>query len=443
MQRNGLPINRTRCFPATQNSVVTIPLGLIIDMTPNLDSIQTGLMDLSMPKRFDDCHRADTARWRCRFRLLAYALILLAISPVVSSLSANETESGSGSRQYLNQAVASIPFQQLNQQTREKVMAVVERPSIYRRLPVTTIQADPDYFQYLTRYPEVVVNIWQLMGVTQMTTERTGPFTLDTDDGSGTISKIDLVYGNENLHIFHGTGSYEGPMIRRRLTGSCVLILQTKYTADKFGRPQAINQLDVFVKIDNAAVGLVAKTIAPLVGSTADANFLESIKFVERLNETTESNGPGVQQMATRFQVDDDVRNGFIEVAGQVFERSTIKDRGFSNPPSVAKPIGSRPISVEPTQNQLPVTTPYSIRTPTNSLQTNPPSPPPSITPDVNRQGNLVPHSSRGDNSETNRKGSATIDASGYRAAARPAGYEAPDYNSHGGMTRVPWTHQR
>jgi hypothetical protein len=276
-----------------------------------------------------------------------------------------------------------------------------------------------------------------------MTTERTGPFTLDTDDGSGTISKIDLVYGNENLHIFHGTGSYEGPMIRRRLTGSCVLILQTRYAADQFGRPQATNQLDVFVKIDHAAVGLVAKTIAPLVGSTADANFLESIKFVERLNETTESNGPGVQQMATRFQVDDDVRNGFIEVAGQVFERSAIKDRGFSNPPSVAKPIGSRPISVEPIRSHLPVTTPYSIRTPTNSLQANPAPLPPSITPDANPQRNRGTYSSPENDSETNRQTSLHIDASGYRAAARPAGYKAPDYDSHGGMIRVPRTHQR
>ena len=231
-------------------------------------------------------------------------------------------EPGSSKRQFRNQAIQSIPYQQLNKQTIDKIQGILEKPSIYRRLPITSISADPDHFRFLVRYPEVIVNIWQLMGVTKMTTERTGPYTVATNDGAGTISELELVYGNENTHIFYGKGTYEGPVIRKKLTGKCVLVLNTNYTTGADGKPVATNQLDVFLKVEGTTLGLVAKTIQPIVGATADHNFVESLKFVQRLNDTTEKNGPGVQQMAGRLDIDPEVRKKYETVAGVVFERA-------------------------------------------------------------------------------------------------------------------------
>lgn len=230
--------------------------------------------------------------------------------------------SGSGSKSLRKQTVNAIPIQALNAQAREKIVDILKKPSIYRQLPVTSINADPDYFRFLIRYPEVVVNIWQLMGITNMTTERTGPFTVTTDDGAGTVSQLELVYGTDNLHIFYGEGSYEGPILKRKLTGKCVLVLRTESKFDEVGKPVATSQLDVFLKIENATAGLIAKTIQPVVGSTADHNFVESLKFVQRLNETTSKNGPGVQRMGKKLKIEPAVREGFNEVIELVFQRA-------------------------------------------------------------------------------------------------------------------------
>ena len=121
--------------------------------------------------------------------------------------------SGSSSKHLRKQTINSLPYHQLNQQTKEKISDILQKPSIYRQLPVTSINADPDYFRFLVRYPEVIVNIWQLMGITKMSTERTGLYSLATNDGAGTICSLELVYGTDNLHIFYGTGTYEGPFI--------------------------------------------------------------------------------------------------------------------------------------------------------------------------------------------------------------------------------------
>ena len=88
-----------------------------------------------------------------------------------SVLEANDNSpSGSSSKSLRKQTVNSIPLQALNAQSRERIVDILRKPSIYRQLPVTSINADPDYFRFLIRYPEVVVNIWQLMGITKMTT---------------------------------------------------------------------------------------------------------------------------------------------------------------------------------------------------------------------------------------------------------------------------------
>ena len=100
-----------------------------------------------------------------------FVIWAMLLSPVAV---AQESNVGSGKRQYRVQALQSIPFHQLNQPTKDKLNSVVQNPSIYRRLPITTINSDPDYYRFLVRYPEVLVDIWQLMGVTKMSTQRTG-----------------------------------------------------------------------------------------------------------------------------------------------------------------------------------------------------------------------------------------------------------------------------
>jgi len=257
------------------------------------------------------------------FSLTFGTTFLIVVSFCVASVTAEEqlTE-GSSNKKFRKQTVQSIPLQKLNQQTRDKISGVLNKPSIYRRLPVTAISADPDHFRFLVRHPEVIVKIWQLMGVTQMETKRTGPYTVKTNDGAGTISSLELVYGTENLHIFYGTGTYEGPVLKRKLTGDCVLVLRSESQVGVDGKPVQTSQLDVFLRVRNATIGLIAKTIQPLVGTTADHNFVESLKFVQRLNETTAKNGPGVEQMSKRLDIDADVRRKYVEIIDLVFQRA-------------------------------------------------------------------------------------------------------------------------
>ena len=281
-----------------------------------------------------------------------------------------ELTTGSSARKLRQEVVKQLPWAQLNPETKAKIGDVVDKPNMYRSLPRMAIQIDREYLNFLIRHPEVVVNIWELMGITEMKAKRIAPYVIETDDGAGTTSNMELVYGSNDTHIFYGEGQYEGPVLRKTLNARCVIVVRTSPRKQGVGlagqaagvvnkERQMVCQLDVFLKIQNAAAGFVVRTIQPIVGPTADHNFAESMKFLQRLNETTEQNGYGVQEMGKKLSVDRPVQQKFILIAGDVHQRAASRaalgnggkydvDFGGAKPSPAASgaisPIGAHPL---------------------------------------------------------------------------------------------------
>ncbi len=288
--------------------------------------------------------------------------ILFAVSfQPVSAQQTSGNSTGSSHRTYRIEGIKAIPFAKLNANAQKRIKDVVNRPSFYRRLPVQSIDADPDYFRLLVRKPELIVSIWQLMGVTQMSTQRTGPFSVRANDGAGTISDIELIYGNERLHVFYCTGSYQGPLLKQKLNGRCVIVLQTqsKETATGF---ELTNVLDVYLRVDNATASLLTRTIQPFVGTTADHNFTESLKFVQRLNQSTRNNGPGVKGMGRKLKIDAQVRKDFESVVDQVFARATNKHQRQYEALSATRASASRQSTRPSTPRQVAHRAPTKVQ---------------------------------------------------------------------------------
>jgi hypothetical protein len=83
------------------------------------------------------------------------------------------------------------------------------------------------------------------------------------------------------------------------------------------------------------------------------------MKFLQRLNETTELNGYGVQEMGKKLSVNKSVQDKFIAIAGEVHQRATARaaierggnydidfgqSRPQTNPSGSVSPIGATSI---------------------------------------------------------------------------------------------------
>jgi hypothetical protein len=248
---------------------------------------------------------------------------------VRQSPSQHSVSEGTSSREAREQAVQRIPFKQLTPQANQRLRTVVDSSSYFRRMPTEQLDCDPEMFAFLVRNPEVIVNIWDVMGVTKVALNRTGPYQLSGQDGAGTSSQMDLVYGTDSMHIYFASGSYKGSLWARELTGRCVVVLQNKPVRLPDGKQGLSASMDVFMKLDNMGADLIVKTLGPLVGKTADFNFTECAAFVSQISQTAEKNPYGIQQLAKRLtNIDPKIQAQFVDTAQTISQKhGTIASR--------------------------------------------------------------------------------------------------------------------
>ncbi len=272
------------------------------------------------------CECCQSTAFGSLFRAVAVRAVLLLTGVLAISFTAIPfraalaiepfTNDPASSRETQADATRRLPMQQLNRETQALVGDVIDKPSFFRRMPTQNIDCDPQMFQHLVRYPEVLVNIWDVMGITKVQVTRTGPYTFTADDGVGTTCKCDLVFGNEKVHIYYGTGAYKGNMAPRQITGRCVCVLYSSTAMSAANRPTINGSMDVFLKLDNFGADLLTRTLSPLVGKTADYNFVESAKFLAQISQVCEHNPTGAQILASKLtKVQPQIRDEFARIA--------------------------------------------------------------------------------------------------------------------------------
>ncbi len=237
------------------------------------------------------------------------------------------------SRAAREEALQSIPYDKLGREMQARIAQVVNNPSIYRRLPTQAVDCDPDLYLFLLRNPEVVVDIWRIMGVTNMTLDRGSADRFRAADGQGTVGSVQFAYRSADTHVLYSEGSYDGPMYPVKLRGQCVMVLKSGYLRQNNGRVTVTNRMDAFLQVDNLGVELVAKTLQPLLGKTADHNFAETTTFLGTLSHTAEKNPSGIARLAGRLtRLDPQIRDQFVELAGRVADNATAQAALASHP---------------------------------------------------------------------------------------------------------------
>lgn len=211
-------------------------------------------------------------------------------------------------------AVKSIPLDQLDAQTRATVSDVVKKAGIFRRMPISVVDCDPNLYLFLVRNPEVVVNIWQVMKVTTVSIERTKPGVYRATDGAGTACNIQFVHSSPDTHVILADGAYSGPLFLRPVKARCVIVLKSGYVKETDGRHYVTSRMDTFIDLDSVGVELFAKTVQPLVGKAADHNFTETSGFFGTLSRAAERNPAGVQRLSSKLtKIDPKVRDEFVK----------------------------------------------------------------------------------------------------------------------------------
>ena len=249
------------------------------------------------------CHRRASIYAILKFGVgLIIAGCLLSTSTLQAQVLPNEPLQPSAQEQ----AEHSIPWDKLTATAKTKLRSVISDTTVFHRLKKQQFKCDPSVYIHLVRHPEILTNIWELMGVTQLRIERTAPFSIRIHDGQYTKTKLELVYGTPNLHVFHCEGSYKGTIIPTVSTGRAIIIIRSKFNNAEAAPPTTQvptvkHQMDIFLQIDNAADQLLVKTLSYFFMKTADANFAETTQFIDQIDKIVRNNPAGMARLAGRL----------------------------------------------------------------------------------------------------------------------------------------------
>ncbi len=238
-------------------------------------------------------------------------------------------------------AIAAIPMGRLTPAAQQRILAITNRPTLYRHLGQQSIQCDADLFMFIVRNPEVLVGVWDLMDITEVATQRIDPFKLRAVDGSGTDCTVDLVYGDPAVHVYVADGFYDGKLTTNVINGKGVFILRSTYKVDATGNSVVEGALDCFVQVEHLAADLIMRTFGPLIGRTADHNFAETARFIDQLGTSAAKNPLAMEELALRLpQVSEPSRQRFAALIRQAAERQ--QARALTAPVATTIPASNR-----------------------------------------------------------------------------------------------------
>lgn len=245
-------------------------------------------------------------------------------SPRTGQTGELELTRGSSDRDVKRAAIEQIPWEKLSPQYRERVLEVVNRSAMFRRMPSRIVQCEPDFYQFLVENPDVVVGIWQVLGVTKMRLERRADGDYFMDDAAGTLARLQYILVSPNCHVVYAEGQYSGPLMLRPVQGRCIVVLNSSYIREKNGTAYVSADLDLFVEIDRAGLELLTKAMNPFFGAMAENNYRQTFAFLGSLYRTAEVRGTAMRHLAGQLtKVSPTVREQFVQLIADATRRGS------------------------------------------------------------------------------------------------------------------------
>jgi hypothetical protein len=221
----------------------------------------------------------------------------------------------------------AIPLNKLKAEDRRALERIIENASLYRRLPTKVVECDPRLCSLFMQHPQVMVNVWEVLGISKVRMKATGVDSFDATDGNGTQGTIRILESvcdenAQNRIVALATGTYQAGGLTVPVRADCVVLVRSGSVRDKSGTPFVTTRIDVFIHLDQIGVELIARTLHPLLVRVADRNFEQTVDFVSSFSEAACKNPRGVERLAGQLdRVPQEVRDRLTEIAYEMAER--------------------------------------------------------------------------------------------------------------------------
>lgn len=237
------------------------------------------------------------------------------------------TLKGTSSREALLDARSRVPIDALNKNQQARVNAVLDRNSMFRRLPQIDFDAEPEVYSWLTQNPEVAVSTWRVLRISEFQLTPAGNNVWNGQAQDGSRGTIEVLHRTANSLLLLCEGEYKTPLLARPIRASALMHLQTRFTKQPDGEGHVTHGVDLFVAFPSQTVDTVAKVISPVSNMIADRNFKELSLFVRFMSIAMQKQPGWVEQLATRLDgVTPQQKEDLLNMSAQIFIASRRRD---------------------------------------------------------------------------------------------------------------------
>lgn len=184
------------------------------------------------------------------------------------------------------EAIARIPLGELSPAWQTRVLEVVNHAALFQVMNSPIIECEPEFYRFLVEHPEVIVGMWQALGITKLKLEALGEKQYRLDDSAGTVAQVVYIYTGSTQHVAYAEGTYSAPLLIRPVRGKAVVVLNSSYLREAQGTPYVSASLDLYVHVEQAGVELLTRTLHPLLGSMTETNYQQTMLFVGSVYRT-------------------------------------------------------------------------------------------------------------------------------------------------------------
>lgn len=213
-------------------------------------------------------------------------------------------DGGSSGRDARKAAGKAIPLDRMAEEDRRAAEKILRNPTLYRRLPVESFTCDRALLDFSLSNPEIVVDIWRVLGISKVALDPTAPGQWRMSDGWGTEGNLRVLHHERTAAggtmVLLGQGGYSGPLSPQPLTGSCLLLVRYRPTGGD-GPSRHAMQVDAFLDADGVGLEIVTRTLQPLIVRSSASNLHEICLFMASLSGAAAENPEGVARLAGRL----------------------------------------------------------------------------------------------------------------------------------------------
>lgn len=183
-----------------------------------------------------------------------------------------------GTRQYVSSELQAL--QGLSQDDVLRLQSVLRNVTVFRRLPVYRVEADKSMVMFMVNHPDAVVNIWEKMGISQISVRERGDGLYEVSDIAGTSGWMKRLWAGENGILYYLEGRYQGSLLKNDVRGKVLVLARFSSARNAEGIETVNCYVDTFLSLEQKSADLGVRLLFPMLGKVADNNLEQTLAFV-------------------------------------------------------------------------------------------------------------------------------------------------------------------